>query len=92
MARQQTRGVGKQDTARATDGVEHEPMITPLTITIEQAARRIGVGKSILYPHVMCGNLPSVALGSRERRVLTSELPAFLHWLWEQQRETLAAS
>lgn len=87
MARQQTRGVGKQDTIPA----QQEP-ITPLTITIEQAARRIGVGKSILYPHVMCGNLPSVALGSKERRVLTSELPAFLHWLWEQQRVTLAAS
>ena len=89
MARQQTRGVGKQDTAQAAQ-TERPP--ETLTITIEQAARRIGVGKSILYPHVMCGNLPSVALGSKERRVLTSELPAFLHWLWEQQRVTLAAS
>lgn len=44
---------------------EAQPAIKPLSITIEQAALALGIGKTLAYDLVNKGVIPSIALGSR---------------------------
>lgn len=62
-----------------------------MLLTVEQAARRLGVSRTVLYPHVMDGTLPSVVIGSSERKVLAAALPQFLRVLCERQGINLDA-
>lgn len=39
--------------------------IPPLTISIEEAARALGIGKSLAYDLVNKGTIPTIALGAR---------------------------
>lgn len=64
---------------------------SPMLLTVEQAARKLGVSRRVLYPHVMDGTLPSVVIGSKERKVLAFALPHFLRILCERQGVTLDA-
>lgn len=61
-----------------------------LLITVDQAARRIGISTSVLYPYVMTGRLASVVIGGRTRRVIAARIPDFIESLWDEQRYTLA--
>lgn len=56
-----------------------------MLLSVAQAARKLGVGRTVLYPHLMNGTLPSVVIGSKERKVLAAALPQFLRMLCEQQ-------
>ena len=53
---------------------------TPLLLTVEQAAERLGIGRTLLYALVSAGEIESVQIG-RLRRIPADALPAFLHRL-----------
>jgi len=55
-----------------------------LLLTIEEAAQRLGIGRSHAYIYVMRGELPSVKLG-RARRVPAIELEVFVERLRSEQ-------
>jgi excisionase family DNA binding protein len=48
-----------------------------LLITIEEAARRLSIGRSHIYEQMQRGALRSVHIG-RSRRILNSDLEAFI--------------
>ena len=59
---------------------ERPPMIqpdTPLLLTVEQAAERLGIGRTLAYALVSAGEIESVQIG-RLRRIPADALPAFL--------------
>jgi excisionase family DNA binding protein len=58
--------------APALDGLEHR-----VTITIEEAARLLGLGRTAAYEAARRGQLPSRRLGRR----LVVPVPALLTWL-----------
>ena len=51
-----------------------------LLITIEEAARRLSIGRSHIYQQMQLGRLRSVRIG-RSRRILESDLAAFIEEL-----------
>lgn len=53
---------------------------TPLLLTVEQAACRLGIGRTLAYALVKAGELESVQIG-RLRRIPADALPAFLNRL-----------
>ena len=55
-----------------------------LLLTVEEAAYRLGIGRSHAYVFVMKGELPSVKLG-RSRRVPAAVLPEFVERLQSEQ-------
>ena len=82
---------GAQQTASFDARLLNMPSDGPMLLSVTEAARRIGIGKSVLYPYVMDGTLPSVVLGGAEKKVLASAIPVFLVTLWERQRVELAS-
>lgn len=48
-----------------------------LLLTVDEAAHRLGIGRSHAYIFVMKGELPSVKLG-KSRRVLATDLEEFV--------------
>jgi excisionase family DNA binding protein len=50
---------------------------TPLLLTVEQAAERLGIGRTLTYALVSAGEIESVQIG-RLRRIPADALPAFL--------------
>jgi excisionase family DNA binding protein len=55
-------------------------LTVPLVLTIDQAAQRLGVGRTIMYALVSSGAVESVKIG-RLRRVPADALVAFLNEL-----------
>jgi excisionase family DNA binding protein len=55
-----------------------------LLLTVEEAAHRLGIGRSHAYVYVLKGELPSVKLG-RARRVPADELEGFVERLRAEQ-------
>lgn len=51
-----------------------------LLITVEEAARRLSIGRSHMYEQLQRGHLRSVKIG-RSRRILLRDLDAFLESL-----------
>lgn len=51
-----------------------------LLLTVDEAAHRLGIGRSHAYIFVMRGDLPSVKLG-RSRRVRREDLDRFIDGL-----------
>ena len=51
-----------------------------LLVTIEEAARRLSIGRSHLYEHLLRGTLRSVRIG-RSRRIPSRDLEAFIEAL-----------
>lgn len=49
----------------------------PLLLTVEQAADRLGIGRTLAYALVSAGEIESVQIG-RLRRIPADALPAFL--------------
>jgi excisionase family DNA binding protein len=64
-----------------TEGIppvdQHTPVSMPLVLTIEQAAERLGIGRSLMYALVMSGEVESVTIG-RLRRIPTDALTAYV--------------
>jgi excisionase family DNA binding protein len=58
--------------------VEHQnPVAVPLVLTIEQAAERLGIGRSLMYALVSSGEVESVTIG-RLRRIPTDALVEYV--------------
>lgn len=55
-----------------------------LLLTVNQAAERLGISRTLTYALVMSRELPSVKLG-RARRVPTAELQRFVDRLVEER-------
>ena len=67
-------------------------MITePLLLTVEEAARKCGLGKTKMYQEVLCGRCESVTIG-RARRVPVDAIRAYVEQLREEARQEAAAS
>jgi excisionase family DNA binding protein len=62
---------------RSRRGLALDELRTQTTITIEQAAQLIGVGRSAAYEAARRGELPTRRLGRR----LLVPVPALLDWL-----------
>ena len=52
----------------------------PLVLTVEQAAKFLGVGRTLMYSLVMAGEIESVTIG-RLRRVPTEAITAYVNRL-----------
>ncbi len=51
-----------------------------LLLTVDECARRLGIGRSHTYVFVLRGEIPSVKLG-RSRRIRTEDLDRFIDGL-----------
>ena len=51
-----------------------------LLVTVDEAARRLSIGRSHLYEHLLRGTLRSVRIG-RSRRIPSRDLEAFIEAL-----------
>ena len=58
----------------------------PLVLTVEEAAERLGIGRTVMYALVSSGAVESVRIG-RLRRVPTDALVTFLDSLRAAHRE-----
>jgi excisionase family DNA binding protein len=56
--------------------------VEPLLITMEDAARRLSVGRTLIYEQVRRGKLPSIRVG-RCRRIALIDLERFVEHLRE---------
>ena len=64
---------------------EDQQVRLPLVLTVEEAADRLGVGRTVMYALVSSGAVESVRIG-RLRRVPADALVAFLDALRDCQR------
>lgn len=63
---------------------QHRPLAdAPYLITVEEAARRLSIGRTNAYMLVLKGELQSVKIG-RTRRVLVSSVEAYIQRLLER--------
>ena len=51
-----------------------------LLLTVAEAARRLSIGRSHLYEHILSGSLRSVRIG-RSRRISSRDLDSFIEGL-----------
>ncbi len=58
----------------------------PVLITVEEAARRLSIGRTATYMLVLKGELQSVKIG-RTRRVVVASLTAYITKLLKQAPE-----
>ncbi|GAA4461036.1 helix-turn-helix domain-containing protein [Phytohabitans houttuyneae] len=63
---------------------------TPLVLTIEQAAQRLGIGRTLMYALVTSGEVESVTIG-RLRRIPADCITEYVNRL-RQQNATLPAA
>ena len=64
---------------------------TPLVLTVEQAARRLGIGRTLMYALVTSGEIESVTIG-RLRRIPAECLTEYVNRLREQRTHLPAAA
>lgn len=64
---------------------------TPIVLTIEEAARRLGVGRTTMYGLVTSGEVRSVTIG-RLRRVPARCLEEYVSHLLDQNTDQSAAA
>lgn len=91
MARRQTSARRPSATSEKTSEKASETVDTvqPMLITVQEACRRLGVSRTVLYPYLMNGTLRNVILGKSERKVFAADLVGFVEALWEEQRYAL---
>jgi excisionase family DNA binding protein len=63
---------------------QQDPEAPRLLLKVEEAAERLGIGRSTMYALVLSGDVESVTIG-RLRRVPADALPAYLARLREAQ-------
>ncbi|GAA0439429.1 hypothetical protein Aca07nite_49020 [Actinoplanes capillaceus] len=67
------------------------PDATPLVLTVEQAAKRLGIGRTLMYALIASGEVESVPIG-RLRRVPVECLTEYVNRLREQNTQLPAAA
>lgn len=63
---------------------EDNTVETPLLLTVEQAAKRLGIGRTLTYTLINRGDIESVCIG-RLRRIRTDALAAYTQRLAADQ-------
>jgi excisionase family DNA binding protein len=58
-----------------------------LLLTVAETARRLSIGRSHLYEHLLRGSLRSVRIG-RSRRISSRDLEAFIEGLLQDPADT----
>lgn len=58
-----------------------------LLLSVDEAARRLSIGRSHLYEHLLRGTLRSVRIG-RSRRIAARDLEAFIERLLQDSADT----
>ena len=84
---------GKAAKISVTTDAEHDQhFVEPirLVLTIEQAARRLGIGRTLMYSLVMNGEIESVTIG-RLRRIPVECLTEYVTKLRDAQQTDQAA-
>lgn len=61
-----------------------QPPDAPLLVTVEEAARRLSIGRTAAYLLVLNGELQSVKIG-RTRRVVVASLKAYIQRLLDHE-------
>jgi excisionase family DNA binding protein len=61
------------------------PNLVPLVLTVEAAAERLGIGRSLMYALVKSGDVESVCIG-RLRRIPADALETFVRSLRASNR------
>ncbi len=69
-------------------GEDAEP--TSLLVTVDEAARRLSIGRSHVYEQIQRGTLRSIRIG-RSRRILNRDLEAFIEGRLGDSTEVLAS-
>jgi excisionase family DNA binding protein len=69
----------KRSMANAPDGDQ-------LLVTVDEAARRLSIGRSHLYEYLLRGSLRSVRIG-RSRRIVSRDLEAFIEGLLQDSTD-----
>ncbi|GIE96679.1 helix-turn-helix domain-containing protein [Paractinoplanes rishiriensis] len=64
---------------------------TPLVLTVEQAANRLGIGRTLMYALVTSGEIESVTIG-RLRRIPAECVTEYVNRLREQNTQLPAAA
>jgi excisionase family DNA binding protein len=64
---------------------------TPLVLTIEQAAKRLGIGRTLMYALVTSGEIESVTIG-RLRRIPAECVTEYVNRLREQNTQLPAVA
>ncbi|GGR78484.1 hypothetical protein GCM10010169_23330 [Micromonospora fulviviridis] len=64
-------------------------MRTPLLLTVEEAARELGIGRSRMFELIGSGAVDSVKVG-RSRRIPTAALGEYVDRLRVEQRQEVA--
>jgi excisionase family DNA binding protein len=75
-----------------TNADDNQPVAEPirLVLTIEQAARRLGIGRTLMYSLVMSGEVESVTIG-RLRRIPVECLTEYVAKLRDSEPSAEAA-
>jgi excisionase family DNA binding protein len=76
--------------AETPTNTESDNQLTRLVLTIEQAARRLGIGRTLMYSLVMSGEIESVTIG-RLRRIPVECLTDYVNRLRTDQHTDQAA-
>lgn len=64
---------------------------TPLVLTIEQAAQRLGIGRTLMYALVTSGEIESVTIG-RLRRIPADCITEYVNRLRQQNTQLPTAA
>jgi excisionase family DNA binding protein len=64
---------------------------TPLVLTIEQAAKRLGIGRTLMYALVSSGEIESVSIG-RLRRIPIECIAEYVDRLRQQNAQLPSAA
>ncbi|MEC3995312.1 helix-turn-helix domain-containing protein [Actinacidiphila sp. DG2A-62] len=83
-------GVSQQDLLRllqASSSATHDP--TLVALTVEEAARRLSVGRTTMYALLASGEIPSVTVG-RLRRIPAEALNQYVAARTQPARSTVA--
>ena len=78
--------LGVHDKTCTTMHVKGFVMTDVLLLTVEGAARRLGMSRGAIYPRVMSGEIPSIKIG-KSRRIPIAQLDA---WVARQVSEQLS--
>jgi len=65
--------------------------VTPLVLTIEEAAQRLGIGRTLMYALVSSGEVESVTIG-RLRRIPADCIAEYVNRLRRQSTNLPAAA
>jgi excisionase family DNA binding protein len=70
--------------------VGEDAELTSLLVTVDEAARRLSIGRSHIYEQIQRGTLRSIRIG-RSRRILTRDLEEFIESRLGDSTDVLAS-